>query len=101
MKKDIFDTNDLSDLPKKLQNLRTSDFGDEIMEVFEKAKEAGYDVLYVNQITVAFHRLNRDKYKNSPRSSTVIANKLCAMARGKKFPIERVSGKKGCYRLKK
>jgi len=103
MKKDenIFDLTDLSDLPAKLQKLRTTDFGEEIMQVFERAKKEGRKVLNVSEVTVAFHRMFRDKYQNDPRSNILISNKLCAMASGKKFPIERVTGQKGCYRLKK
>ena len=101
MRKSIFDMNDLSDLPVELQKIRISDFGDEIMEVFKEAQAEGLDTLNVNQVTVAFHRMFREKYKKNPRSNTLISNKLCSMANGKKFPIERVSGQKGCYKLKK
>ena len=100
MGKSVFDTEDTSDLPKNLQVSPTSNFGRDIVQVFERAASEGLNELNVNQVTVAFHRMFGEKYKE-PKNSVQIMNKLFAMARGQKFPIEKVIGPNGTYRLKK
>ena len=99
MVKNIFDTTDTSDLPQELQIARSDDFGQEILEVFYQAKELGLNELNVNQVMVAFHRMFRDKYAKKPKNNIQIMNKLFTMAAGKKYPLEKVKGKQGTYRL--
>ena len=70
------------------------------MELFEYACEEGLMELNVNQVMVAFHRKFGKNY-SKPKTNVQIMNKLFAMAKGKKFPLEKVDGKNGTYRLKK
>lgn len=100
MNKSVFDITDTSDLPENLRVNPVSDFGRDIVRVFEQAESEGLSELNVNQVTVAFHRMFGKNYKQ-PKNSIQIMNKLFAMAKGKKFPIEKVAGPNGTYRLKK
>ena len=99
-KKSIFDTEDTADLPRDLQVGPGDRFGYQIMELFEYACEEGLMELNVNQVMVAFHRKFRKNYSKL-KTNVQIMNKLFAMAKGKKFPLEKVDGKNGTYRLKK
>ena len=100
MEKSVFDTEDTSDLPENLQIAPESNFGRDIVQVFERSKAEGLNELNINQVTVAFHRMFGKKYQK-PKDYVQIMNKLFGMSRGNKFPIEKVEGLNGTYRLKK
>ena len=99
-KKDIFDTNDTSDLPKNLRIDKTDKFADCIIKVFEKGKEQGLQELNVNQVMVAFYRLFNEEF-SKPKNNIQIMNKLFSMAKKENALIEKVANVNGTYRLKK
>ena len=102
MTKNDYNFDDISDVdfPEDVKLGRSDDFGREIMEVFYGAKENGITELTVNQVMIVFYRKLSEKYKDHPKTNIQIMNKLFAMAAGKKFPLEKVEGKQGTYRLK-
>ena len=102
MTKNDYNFDDISDVefPEEVKLGRSDDFGREIMEIFYGARENGISELNVNQVMVVFYRKFSEKYKDHPKTNIQIMNKLFAMAAGKKFPLEKVEGKQGTYRLK-
>lgn len=100
----LFDTEDLSDIKEKdkikIGKGKQDIFGEQLMELFIKAKDAGIEKLNVNQITVAYYRYYVEKGNSKIKTNIQIMNKLFAMAAGDKYPLEKVEGEQGTYRLK-
>ena len=95
--KDIFNIDNLTDIPKELAeqlSVSTIDrFTGELLELFTIAKK---DCLSIDEVTVAYYR----KY-NKVKSRKAILMKLYNMSRAKKTPLITVKGKKGAYKLKR
>lgn len=100
MKPNIFDTTNMNDLPKNLRMVRQDKFADEIMEIFNIAAENGLTELNVNQVMVAHYRKFHPDDKDA-KTNIQIMNKLFAMAKSGKYPLEKVASRNGTYRLKK
>ncbi|OLA64848.1 MAG: hypothetical protein BHW56_07905 [Acetobacter sp. 46_36] len=64
------------------------------------AKDAGIEKLTVNQVTVAYYRRYVEKNGCKVKTNIQIMNKLFAMATSGKYPLEKVEGEQGTYRLK-
>lgn len=100
----LFDTEDLSDIKDKdkvkIGRGKQDIFGERIMELFIKAKDAGIEKLTVNQVTVAYYRSFVENGDSKAKTNIQIMNKLFAMAAGGKYPLEKVEGEQGTYRLK-
>lgn len=98
MVKDIFDVNDVSDLPDDIKlNDNRDVFGNDIIELFRVAKVNGYESLCVNQVIVGLYRMF-DKYKDNPKNAIQVMNKLYTMSIRNKYPLIN-AGKNGVYKL--
>jgi hypothetical protein len=100
----LFDTEDLSDIKEKdkvkIGKGKQDVFGQQLIELFIKAKDAGIEKLNVNQVTVAYYRCFVENGDCKVKTNIQIMNKLFAMAAGDKYPLEKVEGEQGTYRLK-
>lgn len=100
----LFDTDDLSDIKEKdkvkIGRGKQDIFGQQLIELFILAKDAGIEKLTVNQVTVAYYRRYVEKNGCKVKTNIQIMNKLFAMATSGKYPLEKVEGEQGIYRLK-
>lgn len=100
----LFDTEDLSDIKErdrvKIGRGKQDIFGQQLIELFILAKDTGIEKLTVNQVTVAYYRRFVEKYGCKVKTNIQIMNKLFAMATGGKYPLEKIEGEQGTYRLK-
>lgn len=91
MTTNIFDTNDLSDLPDDIKATlkcnKKDDFSDKIMSLYDDTVKE----LNIDQITVGLFR--KFKYKTRRK---ILNTKLYNMT--KKSKLQRVAGKKGVFR---
>lgn len=99
--KKLFDIQDISDIENKVKigKGKQDIFGQQLMELFILARDSGIETLTVNQVTVAYYRHFVEKYHAKEKTNIQIMNKLFAMASGNKYPIEKVEGEQGTYRL--
>ncbi len=100
----LFDTEDLSDIKErdrvKIGRGKQDIFGQQLIELFILAKDTGIEKLTVNQVTVAYYRRYVEKNGCKVKTNIQIMNKLFAMATSGKYPLEKVEGEQGTYRLK-
>ena len=98
----LFDINDVSDVEDKVKigKGKQDVFGQQLMELFIMARDSGIVKLTVNQVTVAYYRHFVEKYHVKEKTNIQIMNKLFAMATGGKYPLEKIEGEQGTYRLK-
>lgn len=98
MVKDIFDIDDIDDLPTNIKLTDNRDvFGNDIIELFRIAKKNGYETLHVNQVVVGLYRAF-DKYKDKPKNFEQVNNKLYTMSMRDKYSLIS-TGKRGIYKL--
>lgn len=98
MVKDIFDIDDIDDLPTNIKLTDNRDvFGNDIIELFRIAKKNGYETLHVNQVVVGLYRAF-DKYKDKLKNFEQVNNKLYTMSIRDKYPLIS-TGKRGIYKL--
>ena len=91
---DIFDLNNLDDLPEKIKDdLSIDKFENRILILFDIAKRS----LSVDEVTIAyFRKFGKEDIKNKRQ----IVAKLYNMSRSINPKIESVPHKKGIYRLR-
>ena len=88
----IFDLNDVSDIPSEIKNdLNRDIFGEQIIELFKIAQRE----LSVDEVTVGYFR----KFKEA-KTKKQIMTKLYNMSRDDLSLVRSVSGRKGVYCIK-
>lgn len=100
--KKLFDVEDITDIEKEVRIGRGKQdiFGQQLFELFIKARDAGIEILNVNQVTAAYQRYWVKEKGAKPKSNVQIMNKLFAMAHNGKYMLEKIDGEQGTYRLK-
>jgi hypothetical protein len=92
---DIFDLNNLSDIPSKIKSdlkvLSRDGFEKKIIEIFKKANRE----LNIDEVTVAYYRLHKDEEEKERRQ---VMTKLYNMARSPR-PAIKALPQKGVYKL--
>lgn len=93
---DIFNLDDLSDIPKAIVNdlsvCHEDKFSSEIRRLFEISTNG---ILSIDQVTVGYYR-----YFKAKKNRKAFMVKLYNISRNKKGFIETVKGRKGIYKLK-
>ena len=100
--KKLFDVEDITDIEKEVRIGRGKQdiFGQQLFELFIKARDAGIEILNGNQVTAAYPRYWVKEKGAKPKSNVQIMNKLFAMAHNGKYMLEKIDGEQGTYRLK-
>lgn len=97
MNDNLFDLNNLIDIPKEIKkDLNSDEYAKRIIELFNIAKRP----LSVDEITVGyFRKFNMSEEDSEQKTKRQLNVKLYNMSREKKPLIEAVKGKKGIYKL--